>query len=87
MEKIFLGLPRYRFGRENTVGIASHASRLHTVGAHISGHKFSAGSMTCLNCNRLLAMALNLRAAGFRWLALKHDDVFPEPGWLDKLTT
>ena len=82
MEKIFLGLPRYRFGRENTVEIASHASQQHVVGARIS-----AGSMTCLNCNRLLSMALNLRPLGFRWLALKHDDVFPEPGWLDKLTT
>ena len=80
MEKVFLGLPRYRFGRDNTVEVASHASQQHVVGA-----KISAGSMTCLNCNRLLAFALNLRPTGFRWLALLHDDVQPEAGWLDKL--
>lgn len=42
-------------------------------------------SVLTLNFNRMWAEALNAREHGFTHFAMLHDDVCPEPGWLDIL--
>ena len=82
-DKVFLGMPT----RNGMISSGSAQSAMTQVTKYRSVlFRASAHTNLELNYNMLLCDALNLRDRdGVKWFAMLHDDVCPEPYWLDIL--
>src|SRR5678816_3728830 len=83
IEKVFLGMP----SRTGLVQYGSaQAAMMQSTKDRIDLFRVSAHTNLELNYNMLLCDALNLRDNdGITWFAMLHDDVQPEPYWVDTL--
>lgn len=82
-DKIFLGMPT----RSGLVCAGSaQAAMVQVTRNRIALFRASQHTNLELNYNMLLCDALNLRDHdGVKWFAMLHDDIQPEPWWLDTL--
>lgn len=80
--KLLIGIPSYQPGGVGTVALLQALNRKKSF-----GYKDETGSLLTWNHNRLLALALNMKAAeGLTHLLIMHSDVEPQtPDWLDIL--
>lgn len=83
---VYLGMP----SRDGTAHMKAHAAFFAATTSGEIGicHGSSTSSLLNFNCNSLWANALNgasFNGGPFTHFAIQHNDVCPEPGWLDVL--
>jgi hypothetical protein len=82
-EKVFLGMPT----RNGVISCgAAQAAMVQVTANRIALFRASTHTNLELNYNMLLCDAINLcNHDGVKWFAMLHDDIHPEPFWLDTL--
>lgn len=81
--RVYLGMPGYgRMTAAAGVGLLRACANMDNVLCH-----YQCGSLLASNFNQLWCGALNLVTSGERvdYFAMLHDDIGPEPNWLDTL--
>lgn len=82
MNKVYLGIPCY--GNKVSEGTVRSVTMASKTGAVDMFH-CSSYSLLPQNFNMLYCDALNQRKDGITHFAMLHDDIIPEPFWLDKM--